>query len=227
MALINQTARDWPGTAVLRRVAVDGAVLAEARLPFTAAARAVATVPVPRELCPPPSSDKELLTVEADGLRALWFAARDKDFAYPAPRWDVAVAAAHTTASATAAADDGDTDGAAVTVTVTARTLLRDLLLQADRLAPTATADRGLTTLLPGESVTITVRGWERPTAAAAVAALFCVNSAVRPPNLIPAADRGGVGWWLAPNRARRRAEEVGPITASSGRVFPPYGRAA
>ena len=49
--------------------------------------------------------------------------------------------------------------------TVTARTLVRDLLLQADRLAPAATADRGLVTLLPGEEVTIGVRGWETPDA--------------------------------------------------------------
>jgi beta-mannosidase len=163
-ALVNQTAREWSGTAVLRRVAVDGAVLAEARLPFTAAARTVTTVPVPPELRPAAGSDKELLTFEADGRRALWFAVRDKDFAYPAPDWDIAVTA----------------DGGAAEVTVTARTLLRDLLLQADRLDPGATADRGLTTLLPGESVTIAVRGWDRPDPEAVAGALFCVNSAVR-----------------------------------------------
>jgi beta-mannosidase len=145
-------------------VAVDGAVLAEARLPFTVPARSVATLAVPPRLRPAAGSDRELLTFEADGLRALWFAVRDKDFDYPAPRWDITVTA------------DGDT----AEVTVTARTLLRDLLLQADRLDPAAAADRGLTTLLPGESVTISVRGWPRPTAEAAAAALYCVNSAVR-----------------------------------------------
>ncbi|MYS21234.1 beta-mannosidase, partial [Streptomyces sp. DvalAA-14] len=169
-ALVNHSARDWSGTAVLRRIAVDGTVLAEARLPFAAAARTVATLPVPPELRPATGSDRELLTFEADGRRALWFAVRDKDFAYPRPRWDLAVTAAGDTAE----------------VTVTARTLLRDLLLQADRLDPAATADRGLTTLLPGESVTITVRGWPRPTPQAAAAALYCVNAA------IPGGDRAG-----------------------------------
>ncbi|WP_329128789.1 glycoside hydrolase family 2 protein [Streptomyces sp. NBC_01476] len=180
-ALVNQTAQDWSGTAVVRRVAVDGAVLAEARLPFSAPARGVATVSVPPELRPADGSDKELLTFEADGLRAWWFAARDKDFGYPAPRWDVAVTVP-SGASGSSASSASPAGGDTVEVTVTARTLLRDLLLQADRLAPAATADRGLTTLLPGESVTITVRGWEHPTPEAAAAALYSVNAAVRTP---------------------------------------------
>ncbi|WUH95390.1 glycoside hydrolase family 2 protein [Streptomyces sp. NBC_00433] len=166
-ALVNQAARDWSGTAVLRRVAVDGAVLAEVRLPFTAAPRTVAEIALPPEVLPAADSGKELLTVRVGELRACWFPVRDKDFGYPEPSWDVAVAV--------------HPDGAAA-VTVTARTLLRDLLLQADRLGPAATADRGLTTLLPGESVTITVRGWDHPSPDAAAAVLFCVNAAVKPP---------------------------------------------
>ncbi|SHN24621.1 glycoside hydrolase family 2 protein [Actinacidiphila paucisporea] len=164
-ALVNQTAQDWTGTAVLCRVAVDGAVLAEVRLPFTAAPRTVAELVLPPEVLPAADSGKELLTVRVGELRTCWFPVRDKDFDYPEPRWDVAVAV--------------HPDGA-VAVTVTAHTLLRDLLLQADRLAPATTADRGLTTLLPGESVTITVRGWDHPSPDAAAAALFCVNAAVR-----------------------------------------------
>jgi beta-mannosidase len=59
--------------------------------------------------------------------------------------------------------------------------LVRDLLLQADRLAPEASADRGLVTLLPGEQVTIGVRGWETlddldPVSARS--ALYCVEPA-------------------------------------------------
>jgi beta-mannosidase len=164
-ALVNQTAQDWTGTAVLCRVAVDGAVLAEVRLPFTAAPRTVAEVALPAQLLPADGSGKELLTVQADGLRAFWFPVRDQEFGYPEPGWDLDLAV-H--------------PGGGTAVTVTARTLLRDLLLQADRLGPGATADTGLTTLLPGESVTITVRGWEQPSPEAAAAALYCVNTAVR-----------------------------------------------
>ncbi|MGW6054873.1 hypothetical protein [Streptomyces sp. NPDC055189] len=48
---------------------------------------------------------------------------------------------------------------------VTARTLPRDLLLQADRIEPSAyrlapTADRGTAAPPPDKSVTIGVRGW-------------------------------------------------------------------
>jgi beta-mannosidase len=55
---------------------------------------------------------------------------------------------------------------------------VRDLLLQADRLGADARADRGLVTLLPGERVTIGVSGWKTPDAAAARAALYCVEPA-------------------------------------------------
>ena len=45
-----------------------------------------------------------------------------------------------------------------VRVTVTAQTLLRDLALLADKAHPDAEVDDMLTTLLPGEAVTWTVR---------------------------------------------------------------------
>lgn len=168
-ALVNQAAGEWAGTVALRRVTADGAVLAEAREPFSAPARGVAEVEVPRRLLPAAGSDKEFLVLDAGDLRAVHFPVPDKDFGYPEPRWEVDTAPC----------------GDATAVTVTARTLLRDLLLQADRLHPEARADRGLATLLPGESVTITVSGWQRPrsdaeAAAAVGAALFTVNAAVR-----------------------------------------------
>ncbi|WP_329373105.1 glycoside hydrolase family 2 protein [Streptomyces sp. NBC_00669] len=185
LAVVNQAGQGWSGAVLLRRVSVDGEVLAEARVPFTAAARTVADLPVPEQLRPAAGSTTQLLTADADadadadagsgadGLRAYWFPARDKDFAYPRPRWDLELAVRGDGA--------GGPEGAApaVEITVTARTLLRDLLLQADRLGPAATADRGLTTLLPGERATITVHGWPHPTAEAATAALHTVNAAV------------------------------------------------
>ena len=44
-------------------------------------------------------------------------------------------------------------------VTVTAQVLLRDVTLLVDKVHPHATVDRGLVTLLPGESATFRVRG--------------------------------------------------------------------
>ncbi|GAA2390335.1 hypothetical protein GCM10010404_54480 [Nonomuraea africana] len=44
-------------------------------------------------------------------------------------------------------------------VTVTAHALIRDLYLHADRLHPRAGTDTGLTTLLPGDRLSIAVHG--------------------------------------------------------------------
>ncbi|WP_404817362.1 glycosyl hydrolase 2 galactose-binding domain-containing protein [Streptomyces pharetrae] len=113
--------------------------------------RAVEPVPVPRE--PEPARPTEFLVAEADGVRAWHFPAPDREIPYPRPEFEVALVPGG--------------------VEVTAGTLVRVLLLQADRLDPAARADRGLVTLLPGERVTIGVRGWENPDAAAARAALY------------------------------------------------------
>jgi beta-mannosidase len=64
---------------------------------------------------------------------------------------------------------------------VTAHTLVRDLLLQPDRLGPDAVCDTGLRTLLPGESVRVRVDGLTAAERAgldadAVRAALFCVE---------------------------------------------------
>ncbi|MEI5521142.1 glycoside hydrolase family 2 protein [Streptomyces brasiliscabiei] len=154
LAVVNQAAGEWTGSARLRRMSVDGAVLGEAYAPFAAAGRAVARVGVGRELVP--AGPKEFLVADADGLRALHFPGPDRDIPCPRPEFEVTVAPG--------------------SVTVTARTLVRDLLLQADRLDPGARADRGLVTLLPGEQVTIGIDGWETPDPDAARAALYCLE---------------------------------------------------
>ncbi|MFJ9726600.1 glycoside hydrolase family 2 protein [Streptomyces sp. NPDC101209] len=155
LAAVNQSGRAWTGTVALRRMSVQGAVVGEAAVEFRAERRAVASVAVPPEL--EPAGPKEFLVADADGLRALWFPVPDREVAYPQPEFDVTVA-----------------PGA---VTVTARTLVRDLLLQADRLGgPEARADRGLVTLLPGERVSIGVSGWDEPGPDAARAALYCLE---------------------------------------------------
>jgi beta-mannosidase len=166
LAAVNQAAEAWTGLLTLRLMSVEGGLVAETSVGLTAGARAVAEVRVPKEL--EPVGLKEFLVADAeadgpadgpaDGLRALHFPAPDREVPYPRPRFDVTVA-----------------PGA---VTVTAHTLVRDLLLQADRLSPTASADRGLVTLLPGERVTIGVRGWETPDAETARSALYCVEPA-------------------------------------------------
>ncbi|QFR00957.1 glycoside hydrolase family 2 protein [Streptomyces phaeolivaceus] len=176
LAVVNQAADEWAGVVRLRRMSVDGAVIGETGVEFAVAGRAVARVDVPREL--EPGGPKEFLVADADpdadpdtdasvragagagagagGPRALYFPSPDREIPYPRPEFDVTVA-----------------PGA---VTVTAHTLVRDLLLQADRLDPEARADRGLVTLLPGERVTIGVSGWGTPDPDAARSALYCLE---------------------------------------------------
>ncbi|MDT0482395.1 glycoside hydrolase family 2 protein [Streptomyces doebereineriae] len=154
LAVVNQTAEEWAGAVRLRRMSVAGTVIGEADVEFRAGRRAVAEVSVPREL--DPVGPKEFLVADADGLRAVHFPVADREIPYPQPEFDVSVA-----------------PGA---VTVTAHTLVRDLLLQADRLDPAARADRGLVTLLPGERVTIGVSGWKTPDPDAARSALYCME---------------------------------------------------
>ncbi|MFI5678885.1 glycoside hydrolase family 2 protein [Streptomyces cellulosae] len=158
LTAVNQSAEVWSGTVTLRRMSVEGVVVGTANVAVTAGRRSVADVDVPREL--EPAGPKEFLVADADGLRALHFPAPDRDIPYPRPEFDVAPVPGG--------------------IEVTARTLVRDLLLQADRLDPAARADRGLVTLLPGEHVTIGVRGWEprgdQDAAAAARSALYCMG---------------------------------------------------
>ncbi|MFD7736451.1 glycoside hydrolase family 2 protein [Kitasatospora phosalacinea] len=162
IALVNQGAEPWTTALRLRRLDADGHVIAETTAELTADPRSVHRLPVPDGLLPTDGSGKEYLVADADGLRAVHFPVPDKAFAYPAPEFDLAVEEA----------GDGAHD-----VVVTARTLVRDLLLQPDRIDPAATADRGLTTLLPGERATIRVHGVTgTPTAEQVRAALFCVE---------------------------------------------------
>ncbi|WP_405010823.1 glycoside hydrolase family 2 protein [Kitasatospora sp. NBC_01539] len=162
LAVANQGAEAWQGTVTVRRRSADGAELASVELAFDAAARTVALLGVPGPVAAAADPAKELWTADADGLRAWHFAATDAEFAYPEAAMDVTVTPA----------------GSGADVTVTARTLLRDLLLQADRLHPDARADRGLTTLLPGESTVLHVQDWPGADPAADLSeALRCVNT--------------------------------------------------
>ncbi|OYP14766.1 beta-mannosidase [Streptomyces sp. FBKL.4005] len=189
LAAVNQSAEPWRTTVTLRRTGADGTTVGEAALDVTADPRAVARIAVPEGLVPDERSAKEFLVADAweparpagigsgegtgsgggagsgGGLRALHFPVPDKDFAYPCPRFDVTL-------------EPVPGPGDRVDIVVSARTLVRDLLLQPDRLGPAAACDSGPQTLLPGERTRIRVHGCGTLTADAARAALFCVEPA-------------------------------------------------
>ncbi|MFE1546363.1 glycoside hydrolase family 2 protein [Streptomyces sp. NPDC058718] len=146
LAVDNQSGASWPAQVTLRRFDAGGTVLARCEVEIEAAPRSVARSVLPAELLPAPGSSKEFLVADADGLRAVHFPVPDREFAYPPARYDIRL-------------ETVPGEGTAVDVVVTARTLVRDLLLQPDRLGPAASADRGLLTLLPGEEARIRVSG--------------------------------------------------------------------
>ncbi|MEW2180618.1 glycoside hydrolase family 2 protein [Streptomyces sp. NPDC005406] len=164
LAVINQSGAEWRTSVTLRRLEADGTTVHRGVHEVTVGPRSVLRLPVPVELVPAEQSAKEFVVADADGLRALHFPVADKDFAYPRPEYDVTVEAV---------AGKGDT----VDVVVSAHTLLRDLLLQADRLDPRAAADQGLRTLLPGEQARFRVTGCGPVDAKRARAALFCADA--------------------------------------------------
>lgn len=176
LALDNQSGSDWRTTVHLRRLDAEGTVLHEASVELEAGPRTVTRLTVPSPLLPEKGSFREFLVADADGLRAVYFPVLDKEFAYPVPQYDVRLdPETGTRTGAEAEAGAGRALGA-VDIVVTARTLVRDLLLQPDRLGPDAVADRGLITLLPGEEARISVSGWTDPDVATARDALFSVG---------------------------------------------------
>jgi len=140
---VDDTGNPWREDATVRRVALDGTVLAEFRTRITADRMGAASVALPAALTTPGDPSSEVLVAETASTRALWFFAEDRDLALPEARLEL----------------DARRVGEVVEVHVTARSFVRDLCVFPDRIAPEAEADRAMLTLLPGESAVIRVTG--------------------------------------------------------------------
>jgi beta-mannosidase len=138
----NDTDESWsPSLAVARR-RFDGRVLASAALSLSVAARGTSAHDLPLEVITPEDPASEVLVVRSeDGTRALWWFAEDRDGALGPAELSTSLSAV---------------DGG-YRVEVTARSLVKDLVLLADKVAPDAEVDRQLVTLLPGETTSFTV----------------------------------------------------------------------
>ena len=139
---VNDTGQRWRAAVEVSRVDVDGAVLARTRTSIDVAPRGTVTVALRPELTVPGDAACEVLLAQAGGERAWWHFAEDVGSALPAPRLRTSV---------------GSVDGG-YRLTVTAETMVRDLAVLADRLDPDAVVDDMLVTLLPGDTVTFTIR---------------------------------------------------------------------
>lgn len=128
----------------VRRITLTGDVLAEVTLPVHLSAAGVAVVSLPESVGVVDDPTNELVVADMDWRRAVWTPAPDKDM-----RWEPA----RYRTSFTPVGDDG------LQLVVEADGLVRDLLVQPDRVSPTGTVDRGFMTLLPGETVSFRLRG--------------------------------------------------------------------
>jgi len=143
LALVNDTPDAFEGTITLRRMDFQGRPLAEQALPITVEPRSSIIASDAIDLVgEPDDQSSELLIAEGFGLRSVWFWRPDKDLAYPKPICRGKVQPA-----------DGGYH-----LHLHAQTLIRELMIDASRLAPDAESDDQLLTMLPGERRTVLVR---------------------------------------------------------------------
>ncbi|MGL5860605.1 MAG: glycoside hydrolase family 2 TIM barrel-domain containing protein, partial [Phycicoccus sp.] len=147
VAVVNDSPEDIAGELVVERLDVDGVVLARTAMPVSAAAGSTARVELAADLAQPGSPARELLRAGFDGTTDLRCFTEDVDAEFPPARFGVA----------TEPVEGG------LTLTVTAETMLRDLVVAADRVDPAAVVDDPLVTLLPGERHTFAIRTGAAP----------------------------------------------------------------
>ncbi|MBO3750189.1 glycoside hydrolase family 2 protein [Streptosporangiaceae bacterium NEAU-GS5] len=164
---VNDTDEPWTGTLAVRRLGVDGAVLAEETMAVRVPPRGTHRLHLGADLATPGDARRELLRAALGPVQALRMCEEDLAMEYPPAEFEAEVAGE----------DDDGKDGG-YRVTITARTLVRELALHPDRLDPAAIVDDQLVTLLPGESATFHVRTTRRlnPRALTAYPVLRCVN---------------------------------------------------
>jgi beta-mannosidase len=143
VALVNDRPEPWRAQGALRRLSVEGTVLASLPVDLVVPARGAAKVAIPDDLGTPGDRRRELLVLDVDATRDTWWFADDAEIALAPPRLEVSVRAT----------DDG------ARVEVRAVSLARELCLQPDHVSPEARVDRALVTLLPGERTTFQVTG--------------------------------------------------------------------
>ncbi|OJX98163.1 MAG: beta-mannosidase [Micrococcales bacterium 73-15] len=153
LVVLNDTETPLRLVATARRTRFDGAVLAEESFPLDVSARGHARRTLAEVVMTPADASEEIVVVTfdaADGATAPDGLARVVH--------DLADAVDQRLDPAAPAASATSTQDGAV-VTVTASGYVRDVVVLADRADRSASVDRSLVSLLPGESVTFTLRG--------------------------------------------------------------------
>ncbi|MGW3955814.1 glycoside hydrolase family 2 protein, partial [Streptomyces sp. NPDC004752] len=139
---VNDTDAAWLGTVRVERQTFDGAVKESVAVALHTAPRSVSHLDLPGALTTPDDPTREVLVATIDTMRLVQPFREDIELAYDE---DGLTAHAH------------PVEGG-YRVDVHATSLVRDLALLADRLAPDAEVDEMLVTLLAGESHSFHVR---------------------------------------------------------------------
>jgi beta-mannosidase len=141
--VVNDSATALRGTMVVERLAFDGSRRAAEEIDLEVEPRGTASIPVPAQVAQPDRAESELVRAVLGPDSATWFFTDYRDSALPAADLEV----------------EAETVADGVAVTVRARSIVRDLCLQVDRVHPAAEVDRMLVTLLPGEEAGFLVQG--------------------------------------------------------------------
>lgn len=139
---INNTMSDWSGRARVRRVDFEGTTLRESHVAFTVPAGEVRHIAAIDDLVAPTSRPWREITVvdpidAPDVPRATWLYRVDRELHDPPPEF--------TWSWRSISKYDG-------VLTLTAASLLRDIIIHADRVDARTECDAHVVTLLPGES---------------------------------------------------------------------------
>ncbi|QAY73709.1 glycoside hydrolase family 2 protein [Agromyces protaetiae] len=151
LVALNDTAESWTGTIELTRETVDGDVLASERLDLSVDPRGASTLALSEAVRIPDDSSRELLvvrTVHDDGAAAVVH-----------PFAEDAALSLKPLAEAASIEVVADEASGRIELTVTVRSLVKDLVVQADRLDANARVDTALVTLRAGERHTFIVTG--------------------------------------------------------------------
>lgn len=147
LVVLNDTGVPWRGEVVLQRTTFDGQVLAESVLSQSVPARGEATIGLDPDLTDFADAAEEIVIARLDGFAT----AVHNPVELVAQRLDPD--------GLDVDVREADDESGAMIVHVTARAYVRDITLLVDRYAPAATVDRGLVTLLAGETAEFRVGG--------------------------------------------------------------------
>jgi beta-mannosidase len=133
----NDTDQTWKGAALVRRMSFDGTERHSIELPADIPPRTNGRIGVlPVGIVTPADKTAEMIVASLGDQRAIWYFAPDKALNYPPPRPQASLDRRNETHWR---------------LTVATPTLLRDVVINIDRVDPDASISDNVVTILPGE----------------------------------------------------------------------------